>query len=292
MIHQSKTIKITENFYCLGPPRAPLFLLNGDSPVIFEGGIYAFREHYLQEARRVLKNRHVCYLLLTHMHFDHCGAAGHLKNHLPGLEVCASLEGAEIIKKKSAVDLISRLNNFFDKDSMKFEPFTVDRVLHDGEILSVSNNMSVEVLKTPGHTRDMLSYYIPEIKTMVPSETAGAMLTDGYIYSEFLVDYDAYMGSLRRLSEYDVDYLMLAHGIYLSGEDARNYFPRAEEAAVRFRKKIQNLIKKYGDNFDYIAGEIRKEEFDNFPEDERQPEEAYILNLRAKVNAVSRTINS
>ena len=44
-----------------------------------------------------------------------------------------------------------------------FEPFGVDLILGDGQTVELGDK-TVQVLASPGHTRDMLSYYIPERK--------------------------------------------------------------------------------------------------------------------------------
>ena len=60
-----------------------------------------------------------------------------------------------------------------------FRPFDVDIVLHDGQMIQVDKDTTVEVLATPGHTRDHLSYYIPERKILIGGEAAGCLEPGG-----------------------------------------------------------------------------------------------------------------
>jgi glyoxylase-like metal-dependent hydrolase (beta-lactamase superfamily II) len=287
MITLSNPGTITNQLYCLGPAEVPSVLLDGERPVVFEAGVYMYGPHYLNEIQKVLGTRAPAYLFLTHMHYDHCGAAGYLKRMLPGLEIGASQEGCEIIRKPSAIDLITRLNDVTGSGGTTFEPFDVDLVLSDGDIIRVSDACSVEIVKTPGHTRDMLSYYIPELKTLIPSESVGVPASEEYIFSEFLIDYDTYMKSLERLSGYDVDILIIAHGVYLTGDHARRYIPRSKECAVRFRSRLEDLVAQYGDDFESIAQVVKAEEYDTIT-GPKQPEESYLINLKAKVKTVAR----
>ncbi|TAL31120.1 MAG: MBL fold metallo-hydrolase [Spirochaetes bacterium] len=286
----SNPSRITDSLYCLGPAPVPSFLLDGEMPALFEAGIYAFGPSYANEARVILDGRRPAYLFLTHMHFDHCGSAGYLKREFPGLAVCGSEEGARIVEKPSAIALITRLNDFGQPGEVKFEPFTVDRVLSDGEEIRVSADRTVRVIKTPGHTRDMLSYYIPEIKALIPSETVGVPGRGDYIFSEFLIDFDTYLRSIERLRGLDVEILILAHGSYYTGEDARAYIPRAIAHTQRFRERIEFLVGEHGGDTAAIAAVIKGEEYDPLTGD-KQPERAYMINLDAKIKAVVRRMN-
>ncbi|HDQ03805.1 MAG TPA: MBL fold metallo-hydrolase [Deltaproteobacteria bacterium] len=290
MIHESKPAKIKESFYCLGPSAVPSYLLDGKHPIIFDAGVYIFGEHYWRESLRLMGERRPEYLFLTHVHFDHCGAAGLLKRFMPGLKIAASAEASDIIKKPSAIKLIKRLNAFDSDGKVHFEPFLVDRVLEDGEIVEVAQNLHVEIIKTPGHTRDMLSFYIPEYKILIPSESVGVPGLGDYIFSEFLTDYHVYLDSLKKLAAYDVEILVLAHGYYYTGDDARNYMPRAIEHTKRFREAIEKLLRNHGDDYDTIASIIKRDEYDPIDGD-KQPQEAYLINLHAKIKAVQRIMN-
>ncbi len=273
--------------YSLGPAEVPSILLDGDHPVLFDAGVYALGPHYLGEIRKVLGDRMPEYLLLTHMHYDHCGAAGYLKRMFPELKIGASPEGSVIITKPSAIDLITRLNNISGDADISFEPFTVDQLLGNGDVITVAENLHVEIIKTPGHTRDMLTYYIPEMKAMIPSESVGVPGSTEYIFSEFLIDYDIYMDSLKKLQSYDVDIMIIAHGVYLTGEDARSYIPKAIDCTVRFRDRLESLIRQNGEDFESIALQVKKEEYDILP-GPKQPEKSYLINLNAKIRTVAR----
>ncbi len=57
---------------------------------MFEAGIYLFGKHYHDQIVRIMGERRPEFLFLTHVHFDHCGAAGYLKRMIPGLAIGAS----------------------------------------------------------------------------------------------------------------------------------------------------------------------------------------------------------
>lgn len=287
MIFRSDPASITHNFYCLGTAYMPSFLLDGDHPIMFDAGMYEAGEFYFKEILRIMGNRRPEYLFLTHVHFDHCGAAGYLKRFMPELKIGASREANEIIQKPSAVELITKLNASGKEGGVYFEPFSIDLILNDGDVIEVAKDLTVQVIRTPGHTRDMLSFYIPEQKILIPSESIGMPGYNGYVFSEFLIDYDIYLNSLVRLKDYDAAILIFAHGVYYTGDDAKNYIPSAIKHTGLFREKIENLLDKYGGDYDGVASAIKKEEYDPIV-GAKQPEAAYLLNLHAKIKAVAR----
>lgn len=290
MLCESEPVRITSNFYRLGPVAIPSFLLDGEHPVMFDAGLYVLGEHYWRDIRRLMGERRPEYLFLSHVHFDHCGAAGFLKRVMPELKIAASGEADEILKKPSAVQLIKKFNAFALDGKAYFESFFIDHVLAGGDAIQVSKDLTVQIIKTPGHTRDMLSFYIPEQKILLPSEAIGVSGLGDYIFSEFLTDYQVYLNSLKKLADYDVEVLALAHGAYCTGDEARAYMRRAIEYTLRFREKIEGLLKMYGDDYEKITSVIKKEEYDPI-EGDKQPEEAYLINLRAKINAVKKILN-
>ncbi len=290
MILTSNRRKLTDDLYCLGPEQMPGFLLDGNAPAMFEAGMSVFGAYYIEEIKNLLGARPLEYLFLTHMHFDHCGAAGHLKREFPDLTICASAAASAIIEKPSALETIKMLNCVPGmEDSQIFIPFKIDRILEDGEIVVLPGGVTVQAIAVPGHTRDLTAYYLPNNKVLMPSEAVGAPVAGGYILSEFLVDYESYLESLDILSKIDADMLIMGHKNIFTGKDARDHFPRALEQTVLFKGRIAALIRKNNADFVKVVETIKKEEYDQLPEP-KLPEAAYMLNLNAKVRTVAKLV--
>ena len=168
----SKTGKVQDDFYVLGHTWMPTYLLDGKRPVLFEAGLTCLGRIYEEAIRSVLGGRQPEILFLTHVHYEHCGATSYLKKVFPALQIGASLEAARIIKRPNAQQLIRNLNKNavslvtgVDKDKLlqaPFKPFDIDMMLTDGQVIQLEEGLSVQVFASPGHTRDLLSYYIPE----------------------------------------------------------------------------------------------------------------------------------
>ncbi|NQU64029.1 MAG: MBL fold metallo-hydrolase [SAR324 cluster bacterium] len=288
MIRRSTPGKIAENLYCLGPEGMPTYLLDGRTPSLFDAGISILGEHYVSEIRKILGSRPLDYLFLSHVHFDHCGSAGFLKHAYPDLTICASSVSAEIIAKPSALELIGKLNTMPGMTAdQKFKIFSVDRVMREGDTVDLHENGFLQAFSTPGHTRDMMSYYLPQIGTLLPSEAAGVPASNGQIYAEFLVDYNSYLDSLMRLADLKFDRILCGHWSYFDGEDAAGYFESAITQAVNFKNKIVTLLAENQNNLEVVGRIIKAEEYEPIPEP-KMMEQAYDLNLEAKIKTVAR----
>ena len=271
----------------------PVYLLDGKKPVLFDAGLTFLGEIYRQAIQSILGQRRPEILFLTHVHFDHCGAAAFLKRKFPGLIICASPKAADIMRRPTAVETIAKLSDevkqWMDHNeasnparAIPFEPFTVDRVLTEGDCIDIGNGLTVEVLATPGHTWDSLSYHIPQKKWVFIGEAAGVTGPTGFTSTEFLADFDAYMQNLERLATLNPEIISQSHFALFSGEDAKNFFSRSIEAAHRFKTRADAFLDQENGDVDKVVQRIKAAEYDVLPWP-KQPLSAYLLNLHARV---------
>lgn len=193
---------------------------------------------------------------------------------------------------RNVAGIISEMKSV-DRDLLirePFEPFIIDEVLREGDIIELSDNTHVHIIETPGHTRDMLSYYVPEKKILISTESAGVMDQTGHIVTEFLVDFDSYISSLQRLAALDVDVFCPGHHYIFVGEEVKLFFKNSLVAAQRFREKAEKLLGEAEGSIDYVIRAIKSEEYDTNP-GPKQPETAYLINLRTRVEHLAKRWN-
>ncbi|MGA3173801.1 MAG: MBL fold metallo-hydrolase [Syntrophorhabdales bacterium] len=286
---------LTDDFYALGLAWSPVYLLNGKRPVLFEAG-FACGGRIYAEAIRSFAQRQPEILFLTHVHWDHCGAAGYLKEAFPGLAIAASGRASRIVERPNARELmrtlsenvkplVARLPGVDEAMvlDLHFQPFEVDMTLEGGQIIELDEYLSVAVMATPGHTRDHLSYYIPEKRILIATEASGVLDRAGAIITEFLVDYDAYLSSLKRLAALPVDILCQGHHfVFVGADEVRSFFSRSLSEAERFRDRVYRLLEATGGSAEEVVRQIKAEQWDSNTS-VKQAETAYLLNLRTQV---------
>jgi glyoxylase-like metal-dependent hydrolase (beta-lactamase superfamily II) len=293
----TQTGKVKDDLYVVGSEAVPVYLLDGPVPVLFDAGFTALGPAYEADIRKVLGDRSPAYLFLTHSHFDHLGAASYLKALYPAMKLAGSERTHEILQRDNAVQLIRSLNEEA-RDSLgsfnqglvsedPFEPFHLDIRLKGGETIDLGAGRHVEVMNTPGHTWDFMSYWVPDKRILIASEAAGCDDGGGYIFTEFLVDYDAFVSSLTALSRFDADILCQGHRIVFTGPDARDHMRRSLEQAPRFLAMVEGFLADEQGDVDRTVARVKAVEWDPKPWP-KQTETAYDINTRIRVNAIRR----
>jgi glyoxylase-like metal-dependent hydrolase (beta-lactamase superfamily II) len=287
---------IGKGFHVVGLSWSPVFLLEATSSILFEAGFSCAAEIYEEGIRRVLKQRQPDMLFLTHVHWDHCGSAGQLQQRFPQLKIAASARSAAILARPNARKLMGELNrnivptvaNMEETDksllnNIPFRPFSINFKLVDGQEIRLAKDLTVQALATPGHTRDHFSYYIPERKILIAGEAAGCLELTDYVEVQFLADYEAYMASLRRLSTLPVEILCQGHHfVFVGRTEVKEFLKRSIEAAEHYQRDIVDLLRQENGSVDAVVARLKVERYDPIV-GLKQPEEAYLLNLKAQV---------
>jgi glyoxylase-like metal-dependent hydrolase (beta-lactamase superfamily II) len=293
--------EVTSNFYVIGTSWSPVFLLDGPRPAFFEGGVAFASRLYLHSVRPILNGRAPEWLFLTHVHWDHCGAVGSLREAYPSCRIGASGRAAEIVRRPKAVRLMTELNHEakrsvaevpqVDPDAirdLRFQPFEVDEVLEDGRIIPLGPDLSVRVMATPGHTKDHLSYFVPEKGILICSEASGSIDARGKIVVDFLVDYDGYLASLKKLAALDAEVLCKGHlGVIVGRRDVRRFFEQSIAETERFKDHVIALLKEESGVTESVVQRIKAEMWD-VNQGPKQPETPFLINLRTQVNHLAR----
>ncbi len=293
MIKESKG-KITEEFYALGNPALPSYLLMGRSPVLFDSGMTVMGPLYLQDLKKILSDSNrLKYLFLTHSHFDHAGSAPFLKRKIPGLNIVAGKLAADIFKRPNAIQLIQSLSSPMEEkfksqvgdEDVTFLGLELDRVVEDGEEITLEDGTEVRAIATPGHTRDTVCYYIPKLKALLGGEAVGSFDREFNVRPVFLSSYDDYLSSLEKLRTLKIDLLLLGHHFALT-EDAQGMIPKAIEATRAYGKRIREELKTSEGNQEAVVKKVFREDYV-----ERklinQEERPFLINLTAQVKAVA-----
>jgi glyoxylase-like metal-dependent hydrolase (beta-lactamase superfamily II) len=295
---------ITREFGLAGLSWTPVYVLLGKQPVLFESGFACAGKLYTEDILNFSGGSEPRYLFLTHMHYDHCGASNYFKNRFQGLKIAASALAAEFMGRANVVNRITALSRDLialtavipGVDASKllqnpFEPFKVDLLLKDGDRIAVEEGLTVEVLATPGHTRDMLSYYVPEKKILIATEASGCIDRAGTLITEFLFNYETYLSSLKRLAGLEVEILCQGHHrVFVGRDEVKAFFTWSLQEAVRFKDRVYELLDATKSNIEEVIRLIKQEQYD-INLNVKQPEKAYLLNLTARVKHLAETFH-
>jgi glyoxylase-like metal-dependent hydrolase (beta-lactamase superfamily II) len=275
----------------------PAYIVQGDAvSVMIDSGINHLAPHYLAALTEFFGDPgRLDYLLLTHSHYDHAGSAGYLKRHLPGLKIAAHERVAALAQKESALETMNRLSLSHvelarfnpSAEDVALRPFTVDLVLKEGDELDLGG-LTCRVYEVPGHTRDSLAYYLPELGALFPGDATGVMREgeSGWIQVAFVASYEDYVDSLRRMISLEPEMVCLAHNWVLTGADAGRYLRRSLDLTFEYRELIERHLDAAGGDADLAASEILREEHDA-DGGAFKPSAGYLTNLAAQVKLIA-----
>jgi glyoxylase-like metal-dependent hydrolase (beta-lactamase superfamily II) len=290
-----KTGEVRDGFFVAGWSHNPIYLLKGKRPVLFDGGLSLLGRVYREAITSVLNGDSPRLVFITHVHFDHCGAISYLKKAFPRLEAAASQKAKDILNRPNAIKLIRKLSESgeqllpeFGEERLSrepFDPFEVDRVLQDGDEVELEEGLTVRALSTPGHTWDFMSYYVPEKKILVASESGGCALSSGYISSDGLADFGVYLDSLKRLASLDARVLCQGHRYVYLDEDVESFFRRSLQTALEFKTMVEERWFREKGDLKRVLQKIKEAEYDPLPTP-KQPEPAFVINLEARIKSV------
>jgi glyoxylase-like metal-dependent hydrolase (beta-lactamase superfamily II) len=194
-----------------------------------------------------------------------------------------------VLNSPRAVALIQKLSReaaeTYGLPAPPFQPFPLHLHLKEGEQLDLGG-VTVEVLETPGHTRDSLSFWILPDRILVVGEAAGVPNREGRVRPQFLADYLLYRRSLERLRTFPARVLGLPHRTVIEGESqVQRYLQSSVLATEELRAVMEEALETTPDE-EHALGKV----LERMPWLTRtqQPREAFMLNLRAMIRAVQR----
>jgi metallo-beta-lactamase class B len=205
--------KVIGNIYYVGSPETATYLITTDAGHILINAGFATTVPKIESAVEQLgfHLKDVKILLMSHAHDDHVAGNAPMKRKT-GAQVMVMDADADIVRTGGRGD--------FAYDSLSsYEPVAVDRVLHDGDKVTLGGTTLV-ARKTPGHTKGATTWtlMVPDGgKTYNVVIIGGTTVNPGYKlvgntkYPEIATDFAQGFQTLKSLP---VDVYLGAHGVY------------------------------------------------------------------------------
>ena len=146
-------VRIFENLYFVGTQPASTHIIDtGDGLIMLDAGYQHSLYIVLDNMYRMgLDPHNIKYVLLTHGHIDHFGAARAVKE-LTGAKIALGKEDRLYATGELDLSYAKELGMSFD------ECFDPDILLSDGDSITLGNT-TVTTVATPGHTPGAMSYF-------------------------------------------------------------------------------------------------------------------------------------
>ncbi len=234
-----KPIAITPHFYQLGIPAFPAFLSLGEVGMLIEGGTGPTFPIITSQIETLgIDPGRIEYVILTHTHADHIGALPHLKRKWPHIKLLTSAPGSKILNTRELynefllVDLgIAQLMKAkAEFDEMPAIPedyrFEVDLIVKGGDTIELGNDITWEIIDTPGHSPCHISLYEKKEATLALGDAAGFYVPEEDVFwPNYFLSLKGYCESIRKLSNLPAKRAALSHNAVIEN-DVRNFLER------------------------------------------------------------------
>jgi len=247
------------------------YVVRGDDVLIVGGGMShgtPALERQLDEM--ALDPARVKYAVVTHSHFDHCGAIPFFRKRFPGIQVLGTEAAQQALAKPKVADYNAKMNDLAAEQAQVFDrclhlcecpsALEIDRTISDGETLDLGAGVKVEFYEVPGHSKCCVATYVPSCRALFPTDTSPQPVA-GHTDLSFpsaQYDFELYVASLRRLVGFDVDILGMDHYGVLLHEQAREYLQLGLEKTLAFGEEVRRRYAESGD-LDAVSREFARE---------------------------------
>ena len=169
-------------------------------------------------------------LLISHGHYDHCAGSARIKRET-GAKYEVMAQDVPVIESGGRKDF-----NYGADKSMWFPPTKVDRILHDGDKVSLGGTTLTAHL-TAGHTKGTTTWTLDEqengrvLRVVIvgsPNVNPGYKLVNNKTYPQIAADYQREFEVLKKLP---CDIFLGAHGGYFDLQEKYGRFKNGDKNA-------------------------------------------------------------
>jgi 2-aminobenzoylacetyl-CoA thioesterase len=291
--------QILKGLYRLGSPEFPAFLVVGSQRVVqIDGGPAFMGPGYLQDIQEVLGNgRGPDFLFHTHSHFDHVGGTPFLLRHFPEIKAGGSETFAKRLSQTKTGKAIGDLNRALVRKNNRDRTFSpgdfdysllkIDQILEDGDFVDLGGGVSLEVMATPGHTSDSLSFFLPHLEVVLAGDALGIIPGDDFwVAPQFLSGYETYLDSIERIRQRAPKTILLGHHSVVRQGECERFFNASIADCRVFRAMIEQFLKESQMEEELVVRRIQAAEYHTLRRG-KQPEAAFLLNLTAQVRLIA-----
>jgi glyoxylase-like metal-dependent hydrolase (beta-lactamase superfamily II) len=200
------------------PGVTAVYALPGPRPAIIETAAGSSVAHVLGglEAAGITE---LDWIVLTHIHLDHAGAAGHLARRFPAARIVVRAEGAPHLVDPSrlwasAGRLYADMEGLWG-EMLPIAPDRIDAVSADGPVADLGDGRSLVAVYTPGHAAHHMTLFEPSSGDAFTGDALGVYLAEvGAVHPatpppEF--DLEAALDSLDRIRALRANRLFPTH---------------------------------------------------------------------------------
>ena len=270
---------VSDRLDFLGARENCLYLLRGRDMMIIGGGMsWIVPSLEIQLSKIDFEPKKLKYLVVSHSHFDHCGAVPYLKKKFPHIQILASAHAEKIFAREKVVNFIAVTNKYaiarlglqseYESLDLKFDGIHVDRIITEKDIIDLGDGIDVHFLEVPGHTQCSIAAYVPKLKVLFPADAAPPPTDDEntVFFPGPQYNFGLFKQSMARLASLEVEIFASEHYGAVTGAQAGQLLQEGLRQTERFRNRIIEMYQQtrdFDETVQKAAAEIlSRNEFD------------------------------
>ena len=270
------------------------FLLDdGKTAILYDTGFGFTGFEVAKNIEKVLGERPLDYIFLTHSHYDHALGSAYILRHYPDAKVVAGEYAKSIFERDGAKKTMRELDSKYaakcgiiDYEFLGDE-LRVDISVNDGDVIT-AGDLCFEVLYLPGHTRCCVGYFCKEKGLLLSNETLGVYDGEKTIVPSYLVGYADSITSIERVEKLDIRYILAPHYGILSKEQSEFFISNMKKASEKVARDILHSLKN-GKSDEEIITDFKTEYWHGYIK-EIYPEDAVNLNTSIMINLIRKEL--
>ena len=275
-------------------PGDSAFLIDdGTTAVLYDAGFGFTGYAVADNVRKVLGDRPLDYILLTHSHYDHALGSVYLRRRYPDVQVVAGAYAQKIFQKPTARAVMRDLDRkaaaecgITEYEDL-IDELRADISVIDGDRIRCGS-MEFTAVELPGHTKCSVGYYLAENQLLLASESLGVYIGDGVYLASFLVGYQMALDSIRKAGKLPVRQMVIPHYGPVSEAEAKDYLANGEKTARDYADMILARLEQGSSTeeiLEYLTDVLYTDQVKPF-----YPYAAFRMNTEIMINLIRREL--
>ena len=262
--------KLVNGLWVLGNYYFNLYLVRGEQgTALIEVGVSAVVDDVIHQLQSLKISP--TFLIVTHPHADHVTGLPGLKEKYPQLFVVAGEGAPEFLAHPKAVKPLlmedRHMTEFLAAKGIKPGRPPLDEsptlesclVAKDGDEMDLGG-LSLRFLTVKGHSPGKIVVHVPEINSLIISDSLGFRYPGRGVFPLFLTSYPDYVAALDRLQSLNSRIVGPAHQGPLIGAEVEAAFQESRQGAETLRERIVNDPRELQEVADDIFREYYRDE--------------------------------
>lgn len=265
---------------------------DGKIAILYDSGFAFTGSKVAENIKKILGERELNYIFLTHSHYDHALGSVYVKREYPNAKIVAGEYATKIFMKDTAKAVMRDLDKKFalkcgiNEYEDLIDDLKIDIAVVEGDKIE-AGDMLFTVVALPGHTKCSIGYYLESEKLLLACESLG-VYTGETVLPSYLVGYQMALESIEKVSSLEIDNILAPHYGILSKNESEQYLNNCKINAIETANGIIEILKNGGSDEDAISFFMNKY-YKGYAKD-IYPIDAITLNTTIMVNLLKKEL--